>query len=992
MGKLVATRVADVDFCFDGSNPLRDRPAAGRRLESIGIPSGITPLGTGSTRRPGGVRSPISLGFFTMLLGAATACFPIPVAAAGTYYVDASSPTCSPTGPGTEAQPYCSISAAVNSRAQPGNTILVKPGIYREQVTIRASGTPGSPIVLRATGAGVIVDGADDFADPAKWVAAGGGVWRSAAVTWKPNQVFVDETRIDAAADSLAPPPVNQFTWLSGQGLLVNLGGGNPGLRQTLVGARIYNFNMVTRSWITIDGFAALRADTRGVSMQSGCSNVTIARNTVGQADASGIQAVGGNGIVIEFNIVKDNGPHGIGLTAGATNCIIRDNDSFGSRDPDIRRADGIYLFGAPGNFVYRNRIHDNQDSGIHFGPGSNDCIAFNNRSWNNGDHGYDHLSATGTTHVNDVSYGNSKDGFSIEGSSTGTRLYNCIAVNNGLFTDEFDLWVEPGSEAGFASDHNIFWNSTIQQPIRYIGIKYATLAGYSAVSGQDQHSIQADPRFAAPAVGDFRLRPGSPAIDSGNSSAPYWPATDVAGQPRVDVPGIANTGMGPVLYADRGAFEYQFAAPVARLSVTPITGTAPLAVTADASAASDADGPLVSFAFDFGDGTVVGPQSSPIASHSYNAGNPSVTVTVTDGDGMTDTDSVPITIASSLRAALTIQPATGIEPLATVENAAGSTDSYRTIVSYRFAFGDGTTVGPQASPTAAHAYAPGTWTASVTVRNDLGEESTASTPVIVDGTGPGANWVGNPSWESDTSGWAPENATATRVTGGFDGTRALRVQGPANTTPFGIGDGPDWVAATPGENARLRFKAWVRSASAAGNVRLRIRESDAAGRFLGPIVQSPAIGLGPGWQLVAVEYLCQAGGSTIDFGIINSPAGAGEVFDVDNVSIHTVTDGSTLIPSGAGFVAPVVFPNPMLDRGSLRFTLSQPGPLKVEIFDITGRVIRTLVDEAEVLPGQFEYALDDLTDRGRRNAPGVYFYLVTSREKTATGRFLTLR
>jgi len=103
-------------------------------------------------------------------------------------------------------------------------------------------------------------------------------------------------------------------------------------------------------------------------------------------------------------------------------------------------------------------------------------------------------------------------------------------------------------------------------------------------------------------------------------------------------------------------------------------------------------------------------------------------------------------------------------------------------------------------------------------------------------------------------------------------------------------------------------------------------------------------------------------------------------------------TDGSTLTLPGVGFVKPIVFPNPMLDRGSLRFTLSQPGPLKVEIFDLTGRVIRTLVDEAEVLPGQFEYALDDLTDRGRRIPPGVYFYLVQSQEKRVTGRFLTLR
>lgn len=985
MKMVVAAQAADVDTRVAGSNPLPHAGVGARDASAAGLRPSATPS---RPPRCGGVLSPIHRGLFTLLIGAIAA----PGATAATYYVDGSSPNCSPSGPGSEAQPYCTISQAVNLRAQPGNTILVKPGIYREQVTVRASGTSGNPIVLRATGPGVIVEGADDFSTPAQWVSAGGNVWRAASVPQLPNQVFVDGVRLPAAADSMAPPPVNQYTWRTGQGLLLNLGGGNPGLRQTLVGARNYNFNMVTRSWVTIDGFTALHAESRGIFMQSGCSNVVIARNTVGEADATGIQAIGGTGIIIESNTVRNGGPHGIGLTAGATNCIIRDNETFGSTDPDIRRADGIYLFGATNNFIYRNRTHDNQDSGVHFGPGSSGNVSYHNRSWNNGDHGYDHLGATGTTHINDIAYGNYKDGFSIEGGATGTRLYNCIAINNGLTTDEYNLWVEPGSETGFVSDYNIFWNATIEQPINYLDVEYAQISGYQAASGQDANSIQQDPRFVDPAGGDFHVLPGSPAIDSGTSGAPFWSATDVAGQPRMDVPGIPNTGAGPVPFADRGVFEYQFAAPVARLVATPATGTAPLLVTADASTSSDADGPLVSYRFDFGDGTVVGPQGSPVATRSYNAGNRTITVTVTDGDGMTDTATVAITVATSLRAAIVLQPATGNEPLNTIASAAGTTDPYRTIVSYRFDFGDGTTLGPQASATASHDYTPGAWNATVTAQNDLGEQSSATTLVLVDDIGPGSNWVANPSWESDTTGWSCENATATRVIGGFDRVRALRVQGPATTAPFGITDGPDWVAVTPGEGARLRFKAWVRSATGTGTVRLRVHESDAGGRSLGPVVHSPAVRLSPVWQLVAVEYLCQAGGSSIDFSITDTPAAAGEAFDVDNVSIHTVTDGSTLIPPGAGFVAPVVFPNPMADRATLRFTLSRPGPLKVEIFEITGRVIRTLVDEPMVLPGQFEYALDDLADRGRRIPAGMYFYLVTSAEKTVSGRFLTLR
>src|SRR5262249_12303436 len=61
---------------------------------------------------------------------------------------------------------------------------------------------------------------------------------------------------------------------------------------------------------------------------------------------------------------------------------------------------------------------------------------------------------------------------------------------------------------------------------------------------------------------------------------------------------------------------------PRAVLAVAPATGNEPLTVVADASGSSDADGQIVSYRFDFGDGTVVGPQSRATASHAYPAGD----------------------------------------------------------------------------------------------------------------------------------------------------------------------------------------------------------------------------------------------------------------------------------------------------------------------------------------------------------------------------------
>ena len=74
-------------------------------------------------------------------------------------------------------------------------------------------------------------------------------------------------------------------------------------------------------------------------------------------------------------------------------------------------------------------------------------------------------------------------------------------------------------------------------------------------------------------------------------------------------------------------------AAPVAALTVTPASGVAPFAVTADASGSTDTDPtPIASYAFNFGDGTAIVTQASPTASHTYTkSGTFTVTVTVKD-------------------------------------------------------------------------------------------------------------------------------------------------------------------------------------------------------------------------------------------------------------------------------------------------------------------------------------------------------------------------
>ncbi len=80
---------------------------------------------------------------------------------AATLVVDQKAVHAADTNPGTRARPFKTISAAAK-RVKPGDIVLVRPGVYRESVSLTVSGVKGRPITFQSeTPYAAVVDGAD---------------------------------------------------------------------------------------------------------------------------------------------------------------------------------------------------------------------------------------------------------------------------------------------------------------------------------------------------------------------------------------------------------------------------------------------------------------------------------------------------------------------------------------------------------------------------------------------------------------------------------------------------------------------------------------------------------------------------------------------------------------------------------------------------------------------------------------------------------------
>ncbi|MFN7806896.1 MAG: right-handed parallel beta-helix repeat-containing protein, partial [Planctomycetaceae bacterium] len=292
---------------------------------------------------------------------------------------------------------------------------------------------------------------------------------------------------------------------------------------------------------------------------------VLVAENQVwGHAgsSASGIQTGGQS--TIRNNEVFDN-TLGIEMSSYSTAAV--------SGNRVYRNTTGIQprsYASVTGNTVYANSIGIETISSFPFyGQISNNLV------YANSNQGIRLSGSSGATVTNNTVYQPVGNALLIEGSSSNISLRNNI------------LWVEAGycisvasnSGTGFSSNRNVLYTGA--DPNARVGSWSAggstirdTLADWRTATGQDQHSNDINPDFvdldgADNVLGYTTLGTGydggrddnfyqarrSSAIDAGDVWAA--PLTDITGRPRLDDPGVDNTGAPDYAVSSLGSSQF---------------------------------------------------------------------------------------------------------------------------------------------------------------------------------------------------------------------------------------------------------------------------------------------------------------------------------------------------------------------------------------------------------------------------------------------------
>jgi hypothetical protein len=134
---------------------------------------------------------------------------------------------------------------------------------------------------------------------------------------------------------------------------------------------------------------------------------------------------------------------------------------------------------------------------------------------------------------------------------------------------------------------------------------------------------------------------------------------------------------------------------------------------------------------------------------------------------------------------------------------------------------------------------------------------------------------------------------------------------------------------------------------------------------------------LGVSYQLCLANYITEGLGGLIT--AMDYPEGGeGRIITEGSVSIEEPQVDDVPL---AALSLDQNYPNPFNPQTTIAFSVPRNQPVQLRIFDVQGRLVRTLVDEVRA-EGAHAVIWDGTTDRGNRAASGTYVYRLVTEDR----------
>ncbi|MDH6136410.1 PKD repeat protein [Kitasatospora sp. MAA4] len=549
------------------------------------------------------------------VLGVGLPLVPAAAADATTLFVD-NTVACSDTGTGTDALPYCTVSAAANV-VMPGQTVFMRNSQFNEHVTITRSGAPQQPIVFTSA-----YPGTDELSSVIQPLSGSG----PAITVSGAHDVVVRDLEVDGRAGGIQVSDSSRVTIDhdsipqegTGPDVAVGLSGATSGVTVSrnnfsdvdpTSGPAIQVDTGVPGTVITTNQFST---PSQGAVLATDAPGTVVTSNTMSNGCDLGISLLGvSTGSTVENNVAAPDAKCSAGSTVGLT--VAAAAVSGTTADYNI-----FHPLAGAAPYRWNNAVYPTQAAFQQAtGQGAHDSTADPLSQWGAlmaGSPAVDSADANapgelatdidGTPAVDDPQTPNTGTGGGYRDRGAHERQGLTAA---GLTGDQ--------TQGAYPLTVNLTASATNQWT--------PTSTSYA-----------------------FDFGDGTPVVTSSSPKVSHVYTSRGNFEPMVTVTDNLGSRMsavddGTVVVGDPGP-------PHAVLSVAPTDGGRPLSYTADPSK-STGSWPIVSRQVDFGDGSAPAVCNGQLGdcSHIYAApGTYQVSATVKDSAGGTNTVTQPVTVA----------------------------------------------------------------------------------------------------------------------------------------------------------------------------------------------------------------------------------------------------------------------------------------------------------------------------------------------------------